>query len=214
MVSAEVEPKLTAAPPTGHPLRLRPGALVVFEGLDRSGKSTQRDRLGRLAWADPGPVFVHMPSGLTLLTEAIYGLTENVRIQSAWARQLLHLACHAENMPAITNARRSSGVVLDRWWWSTVAYGWYAGQLATTGVSEALFRGVIDSVWAHQTADIVFLFTTPFEHDELNRDEVARGYADLAAEHPALAVTVPLDDPEATTGFLVATMRERGLVVD
>jgi len=155
-----------------------------------------------------------MPSGLTELTAGIYSLTERVAIRSSWARQLLHLACHAENMPAITEARRQGGVVLDRWWWSTVAYGWYAGQLATAGITKALFRGVIDSVWAGQTADIVFLFTTPFEHDELNRDEVARGYTDLAAEHPAITVTVPMAAAEATTAFLITTMRDRGLLYE
>jgi thymidylate kinase len=186
--------------------------LVVLEGLDRSGKSTQRDRLAKLAWADPAPVFTHMPSGLTELTAGVYSLTERVPIRSAWARQLLHLACHAENMPAITDARRHGGVVLDRCWWSTVAYGWYAGQLSTAGITEELFRDVIDSVWAGQPADVVFLFTTPFEHDELNRDEVAHGYADLAAEHSAITVTVPPADPESTTVFLITTMRERGLL--
>jgi dTMP kinase len=120
---------------TKRPLRLRPGALVVLEGLDRTGKSTQRNRLAELTWANPTPVFTHMPSGLTSLTADIYHLTEKAVIQSAWARQLLHLACHAENMPAIADARNHGGVVLDRWWWSTVAYGWYAGQLATAGVT-------------------------------------------------------------------------------
>jgi len=197
---------------TERPLRLTTGALVVLEGLDRSGKSTQRDRLAKLAWADPPPVFAHMPSGLTELTADIYSLTERAAIRSAWARQLLHLACHAENMSAITEARRRGGVVLDRWWWSTVAYGWYAGQLASAGITKELFHGVIDSVWAGQTADIVFLFTAPFEHDELNRDEVLRGYAHLAAEHSAITMPVPVAGVEATTAFLITTMRDRGLL--
>lgn len=197
-----------------RPLRLRPGALVVLEGLDRTGKSTQRNRLAGLTWVDPAPVFTHMPSGLTPLTTDLYHVTEKAVIQSAWARQLLHLACHAENMPAIADARQHGGVVLDRWWWSTVAYGWYAGQLASTGVTEALFRGVIDSVWSGQAADIVFLFSTPFERDELNRDEVARGYADLAAESSAVTVTVPKADATTITAFLIATMRDRGLLAE
>jgi hypothetical protein len=155
-----------------------------------------------------------MPSGLTALTASIYTLTKRAEIRSAWARQLLHLACHAENMSALTDARRRGGVMLDRWWWSTVAYGWYAGQLAAVGVTPELFRGVIDSVWAEQIADLLFLFTTPYEHDELNRDEVARGYADLAAEHPAITVTVPIADAATTTAFLVTTLRERGLLFD
>jgi hypothetical protein len=84
--------------------------------------------------------------------------------------------------------------------------------LATAGVTEALFRDLIGSVWAGQMADVVFLFATPFEHDELNRDDVARGYADLATAHSAITVTVPTADPEATTAFLMSTMRDRSLL--
>jgi thymidylate kinase len=73
-------------------LLLRPGSLVVFEGLDRSGKSTQIERMSRLDWEAPGPSFTHMPSGMTELTKSIYSLTEHQRIRSPLARQLLHLA--------------------------------------------------------------------------------------------------------------------------
>lgn len=42
---------------------LRPGVIVVFEGLDATGKSTQLALLqGRLT-GEPRPVFAHMPSG-------------------------------------------------------------------------------------------------------------------------------------------------------
>lgn len=73
---------------------------------------------------------------------------------------------------------------------------------------------MIDSVWFGQTADLVFLFATPFEHDEFNRNEVALGYADLAAEHSAATVMVPMADTETTTAFLITTMRDRGLLSD
>jgi dTMP kinase len=209
-----MEPRVTEndRPLMTRGLRLKPGSLVVLEGLDRSGKSTQRNRLSALGWAAPDPVFTHMPSGLTSLTKNIYRLTEEAEIQSPLARQLLHLTCHAENMPAITDARQCRAVVLDRWWWSTVAYGWYAGHLLDAGVPEAVFRGMIDVVWSNQPADVVFLFTTPFQHDELNRDEVLRGYNDLAAEHTRITVTVPPDDEDATTAFIVDQLRARDLL--
>ncbi|MGH3686710.1 MAG: dTMP kinase [Pseudonocardiaceae bacterium] len=193
-------------------MRLKPGSLVVLEGLDRSGKSTQRNRLSALGWAEPVPVFTHMPSGLTSLTKSIYRLTEEAEIHSPLARQLLHLTCHAENMPAITDARQRRAVVLDRWWWSTVAYGWYGGRLLDVGVSEEVFRGMIGVVWSNQPADVVFLFSTPYEHDELNRDEVLRGYNDLAAEHTRITVTVPPGDEDATTAFIVDQLRARDLL--
>lgn len=55
---------------------------------------------------------------------------------SAWlfgSKNLVHcpdlMGPHAENIDALAQARRSSGVLLDRRWWSTVAYGWFAGSL-------------------------------------------------------------------------------------
>src|SRR5258708_36870334 len=111
----------------GDNVRLRPGTLIVLEGLDRTGKSPQADALKALRWAEPAPVFAHMPSGLTALTGEIYRLTEHTPITSPLARQLLHLACHAENIDTLARARQTSGVVLDRGWWSTVAYGWSRG---------------------------------------------------------------------------------------
>ena len=193
-------------------MHLRPGALVVLEGLDRTGKSTQVARLQRLRWADPAPEFTHMPSGLTEVTRAVYALTEDVRIVSPLARQLLHLACHAENLGPLLQVRRERAVVLDRWWWSTVAYGWYAGRLAEHGVDHVVFHRLIDTVWAGQDADVVFLFTSPHEHDDHNRRDVLEAYDLLAAEHPAQTIRVPAADSDSTTEFIVAALRERSLL--
>lgn len=189
-----------------------PGSLIVFEGLDRSGKSTQVKRLSALDWAVPGPRFTHMPSGMAELTRNIYSLTENRQINSPLARQLLHVACHAENIGPIADARVRHGLFLDRWWWSTVAYGWYGAGLNRSGLSESVFFGLIESVWSGQQADVVFLFMTPHENDRLNRDEVRSGYAALAAEHDAITVTVPPVGPEETTDFILASLRVRELI--
>jgi dTMP kinase len=128
------------------------------------------------------------------------------------ARQLLHIACHAENIEAIADARARHGLFLDRWWWSTVAYGWYGAGLAGAGLNESVFFGLIESVWSAQQAEVVFLFMTPHESDRLNRDAVRRGYAALAAEHEAIAVTAPPASPEETTGFILASLRARELL--
>lgn len=71
-------------------MRLLPGSLVVFEGLDKTEKSTQVNALSSLAWDSPAPLRTHMPSGLVSLTESIYQLTETAQIHSPLARQLLH----------------------------------------------------------------------------------------------------------------------------
>ncbi|MEU0880134.1 hypothetical protein ABZ345_16160 [Lentzea sp. NPDC005914] len=185
----------------------------MLEGLDRAGKTTQRDRLKSLDWCVPEPVFAHMPSGLTQLTEGIYRLTEDTAISSPLARQLLHLACHAENMPALTRARGAGGLILDRWWWSTVAYGWFGGRLAEVGMTETAFFGLIDAVWSQQRADMVFLFTTPYVEDALNRDDVRRGYAHLAAQYSNITVTVPATEPDEVTEFLLEHLSAAGLLL-
>lgn len=203
------EADLVTGPPSV--VRLVPGTLVVLEGLDRSGKSTQSAALARLPWVDPAPLFMHLPSGRSSFTEGVYRLTEQAPISSPLARQLMHLACHAENIDAVSEARDRSGAVLDRWWWSTIAYGWYGAQLREQGLDKDAFFGVIDLVWSSQPADLVFLFTTPHEADALNREPVREGYRRLAVEHSAVTVEVPSADPATTTDFLLAALRERGL---
>jgi len=194
-----------------YPMRLEPGTLVVFEGLDRTGKSTQVSQLRSASWSEPSPAFTHMPSGTTELSRKIYRLTEDFEIDSPLARQLLHLACHAENLGPLAAALRERAVVLDRWWWSTVAYGQRAVH-ETYGIDEAAFRGLIDSIWSRIEADVVFLFTTPYQRDELNRDQVREAYEQLADRYPALTVRVPRAEPDQTQAFIIGALRDRGLV--
>jgi len=192
-------------------MRLRPGALIVLEGMDKTGKTTQRDRLASLPWAGPAPIVTHMPSGLTAITEAIYQLTEQHPISSSLARQLLHLACHAENVPHLLNARSAHAVLIDRWWWSTIVYGWFGAGLRSEFDEEA-FLAVISMIWSGLPADLVFLFLTPHRHDVLNQPPVMQGYRWLANRYHEIAVEVPHADPDATTDFLLRQMHERGLV--
>lgn len=192
------------------PLTLRPGALVVLEGLDGGGKSTQRDILSQLAWAPPGPRFMHMPSGMTELTQAIYEVTERNRIESLLARQLLHLACHAENRPHLEDARSRSGVILDRWWWSTVAYGWFGGLDAV--VPNERFFGAVEMVWSGLEADVVFLFAASHTDDRKNSDAILCGYRWLAERQPDIAVQVPDGDIPSVTAFILDELDRRGLL--
>lgn len=193
-------------------VRLRPGSVVVLEGLDGTGKTTQFDRLRNWPWSQQ-PTFAHMPSGLASLSRAIYGLTEEDPIGSPLARQLLHLACHAENMDALVAGRDSSGLILDRWWWSTVAYGWYGADLASRGVPEHVFRGLIHSIWAPVTADLVLVFSNPFTDDPLNLRGVREGYTHLFEAANEVAVEVPSAEPDATTEAIRLLLRERGLLI-
>jgi dTMP kinase len=193
-------------------VRLQPGSMIVLEGLDRSGKTTQRTALEGLRWEGHAPTFTHMPSGLSPLTSKLYSLTEEEKFASALGRQLAHLTCHAENAALLSRAR-AGGLILDRWWWSTVAYGWYGGELRKS-LSPAVFFGLIDAVWSNLAADVVLLFMTPFVDDDLNRGSVIEGYDALATEHSDLTVRVPTLPPNETTRFVLRTLRERSLLVD
>lgn len=193
-------------------IRLRAGSVLVLEGLDGSGKTTQLERLRRWSWC-PAPTFAHMPSGLTSLTGSIYALTEKSPIHSPLARQLLHLACHAENMDALVAGRDAAGLVLDRWWWSTLAYGWFGANLANHGVHEEVFRGLIESVWAPIVADLVLVFTTPYTADPLNLQGVRDAYRSLSVAAGDQALQVPAGDPDATTDLIRRLLQERGLVI-
>ena len=75
----------------------------------------------------------------------------------------------AQRGSPIADARARHGLFLDRWWWSTAAYGWYGAALARAGLNESVFFGLIESVWSAQQADVAFLFMTPHESDRLTR---------------------------------------------
>jgi dTMP kinase len=199
----------------GHGIKLvkvKPNSLIVFEGLDKAGKSTQLERLRGLPWAEPAPYCAHMPSGLTRLTSEIYALLENVKPKSQLARQLLHLACHAENTPAIIRQRQETAVILDRFWWSTVAYGWHGAQIGSSGLEWTAFMNLIDSIWQDLTPDLVFLFINPFEDDSNNKDAVEQGYRKLNEEFSGITVVVPRLSVEDTSDFILEVLTARGFI--
>ena len=102
-------------------------------------------------------------------------------------------------------------VVLDRWWWSTFAYGWSTGDLPRAGITEEAFWNFVDSVWAPVTASVVFLFDKPYRVDENNAEAIVNGYHELAGQ--ALDVVhVPQDDPDQVTRVIVEELRRRRLV--
>jgi len=191
-------------------IKLARGSVIVFEGLDKAGKSTQLELL-RARVSPDTTLFAHMPSGLTDFSRQLYSLLEEDPPESGLARQLTHLASHSENISKIIEATRAGSLVLDRWWWSTMAYGWYGGEVPATGLSESAFRNLIDCIWGPVTASIVFLFLTPREYDPNNVDGVADGYRTLAARHAGNVANVPAHSPEETHKFIVDALEEADL---
>jgi len=191
---------------------LKPGTLVVLEGLDKTGKSTQAAVLERAL--DPATTeHVHMPRGFSHFTAATYAMLENdaCRPASGVAKQFAHLACHAESMPRIVELLHHKAVLLDRWWWSTVAYGWYSGDIPQSGIPKQAFMNVIESIWSPLTASVIFVFDQPYEADGNNSDPIYSGYQELAGEAEDTAVRVPSAGEAEVTAFILAELRRRDL---
>jgi dTMP kinase len=191
-------------------LRLCPGKVIVFEGLDKAGKSTQLELL-KIRFGTEHASFTHMPSGHTAFSQSLYRVLEHEPPSSGLARQLAHLACHHENMPDLVHAAKSRALVLDRWWWSTMAYGWYGGGVELAGITETAFRELIRKIWAPITASKVFLFLTPYEEDPNNIDGVALGYRNLAAQQPDITVIVPATSTADTHEYITSELLRVGI---
>lgn len=193
-------------------MQMKPGALIVFEGLDKTGKTTQRDLLMRRNWDEPAPAVFHMPSGQGGGWPAsVYAMLEARRVRDPLARQLLHLACHAEVIPEIQRALGMRAVILDRWWWSTLAYGLHGEGLGERVGADA-FEQSVRMVWDGVAADLVLLFLQPHEDDVANRAGVGRGYRQLAARDPSAVVEVSAADPDGTHAQIIDALARRGLL--
>lgn len=193
-------------------MQFRPGSLVVFEGLDAAGKSTQVELLQQRRWAGRSLVYVHMPSGFSQLTSDVYALTETRPIESVLARQLLHLACHAESLERLRSALTENAVLLDRWFWSTYAYGIGSGLLIDVEI-EAL-RQMAFAIWRDVEADVVFLFQQPHDDDPANHPGVAAAYAELAEANADVTVPIASGTPAEVHERIVVTLRERGVLTE
>lgn len=193
---------------------IHPGAVIVFEGLDQTGKSTQLKRLQAAVPAN-STVFAHMPRGFTPFTKQLYtaleGEADTERPRSGLAQQLAHLACHAESICHLVEAARTQSLILDRWWWSTIAYGWYGGSVEQSGLSESSFRDLVHTIWHPIVPSIVFVFLEPHYVDDNNTHGVKAGYRALVDEHPDLAVIVPSADEDATYALIADALLAHGL---
>lgn len=187
-------------------MRLKPDSVIVFEGLDAAGKSTQADHLiSHPEWSAP-PDRIHMPSGDSAFTSEVYRLMELESPTSGLAKQLFHVACHAESIDTL-RARRPAGVLVDRWWWSTIAYS------ANLGAADRAFiRVAVDHVWADLNADLIVCFLHPFRTDENNLDGIAAGYRSLVEGAGRNAIVLEPGPPQERTVRLVDELRDRDLL--
>ena len=101
------------------------GLLVVFEGLDQSGKQTQAERLrDRLMALGRAVRLLDFPSYETHIGAEIGRALQGERDYAADTMQLLYVANRFEWKPAIERELRAGTVVVcDRYLASSVAYG-------------------------------------------------------------------------------------------
>jgi len=160
-------------------------------------------------------VFAHMPSGFSPFTKRVYEALEASEEgpSSGLARQLAHLACHAENIANLIQAAQSESLVLDRWWWSTLAYGWYGGSVEQSGLSEISFRELIRTIWDPIKPSIVFVFLKPHQLDMNNSYGVELGYQELISSYGDTALRVPALGVGETHDFIVKELLRRDIAM-
>ena len=121
------------------------GLFLVFEGIDGCGKSTQARRLAEaLAKKGRDPLHLREPGG-TWLGEELRKLllAPESRIGSL-AEALLYMAARAQLVSErIASERKTRVVLLERYYYSTVAYQGHGLQLDAARL-EALGQWVID----------------------------------------------------------------------
>jgi dTMP kinase len=150
------------------------GRLIVFEGPEGAGKTTQLRRLEEwLAGRGATCVTVREPGG-TALGEMVRALLlDSGPDVGARAEALLFMASRAQVMdeviePALTV---NATVLMDRFFLSTYAY-----QIAGRGLSEALVRSANELATGGHVPDLTLLLTASAETRRVRREQ--RGAAD------------------------------------
>jgi dTMP kinase len=106
-------------------VELTPGLLIVFEGLDQSGKQTQAERLkadvearGRTS------ELLDFPSYETYIGKEIHAGLHGGRDYGPDVMQLLYIANRYEKKPRIAQLKAEGAVIIcDRYLASSIAYG-------------------------------------------------------------------------------------------
>jgi len=209
------------------------GALIVFEGGEGSGKSTQLRLLSRDLERHSVPhVCLRGPGGTPLGTEVRRLLLDRESDIVPRAEALLFMASRAqlverEILPAL---ERGELVLLDRFFLSTYAY-----QIAGHGLPEDEVQAANRFATGGLSPDLTLLFTFPVEaglaraarrptaHDRMEamgenfHRRVAAAFGTFAdpswqADHPECGAIVPVDaegSEEAVMARVRAALRAR-----
>lgn len=177
----------------------RPGRMLVFEGPDGCGKTTQVRLLGdRLAREGVPHLLVREPGG-TELGEAVRPLVLRGADMNPRSELLLYLAARAalvdeQILPALA---RGDLVIADRYFLSSLAYQGYGRGLPVDAVTRA-----VEFATGGLEPDLTLLLEVPpgtriersrrRAHDRIERadeafhERVRHGYAELAEADPRI----------------------------
>ena len=168
-----------------------PGQLLIFEGPDGTGKTTLSLRL--VEWftshgqraryvSSPGRI----EGSLGELVYNVHHSPERFGLHGVvpTAKQLLHVAAHIDALQTTIIPALEAGeiVVMDRFWWSTVAYG------KIDGMDRESLRLMIDLElhhWSHHLPTAIFLLERSMpariEHPSAIHSLLEEAYAELEA---------------------------------
>jgi thymidylate kinase len=167
------------------------GQLIIFEGPDGTGKTTLSLRLVEwLVSQGHSARYVSSPGRIEgSLGELVYNLHHSPERYGLHgiipaAKQLLHVAAHIDALHTTIIPALESGeiVVMDRFWWSTVAYG------KVSGMDPESLRLMIDLElyhWSLHRPTAIFLLGRSIpdriEHPSAIHNLLEEAYAELEA---------------------------------
>jgi thymidylate kinase len=163
-----------------------PGQLFIFEGPDGTGKTTLSRRLVEwLTSKGQRAIYVSAPGRIEgSLGELVYNLHHQPERYGLRAKQLLHVAAHIDALHTtiIPSLEAGDTVVMDRFWWSTFAYG------RVSGMDTKSLKLMIDlelHYWSNQHPTAVFLLerSVParIEHPIATYNRLKEAYKELEA---------------------------------
>lgn len=188
------------------------GLFITFEGIDRSGKTTQASRLAkRLRAEGRSVVFTREPGGTGLGRKVRRLLLERRSEVDPTAEMLLFAADRAQHVNTVIRPALLQGnvVVSDRFFDSTVVYQGYGRRLnpdRIQAVQEVATGGLRPdlTVWIDVDLETVKQRRTPEDADRLEAagdaffDRVRNGYQRIWQAEPERVLRVdgrlPLED--------------------
>lgn len=193
--------------------RAATGRLIAFEGPNEVGKTTISQAFSRLLESRGRPCEWHAFPGRMAgaLGRHVYDIhhrpeTFGLGEIAPSAVQALHVAAHLDAIERIIHPKLAAGVdiVLDRFWWSTIAYG------VATGVSQPLLDSLVSAelvAWNGLEPTLVVVLdrrlpATPDEpvFEARLREEYLRLVRSASRRHPARFVDNNGTVEQAVTG--------------